>query len=104
MTEATEHTLIQQALIQHLLSFGSPCFLPAFLSFFFSSYGTSAKALVAEAGVGGWGVEQADPPRTNDAGFQLEDALWMGDLRPVKKKTPEGPELGWCWQRLPLGR
>ena len=94
MTEATEHTLIQQALIQHLLSFGSPCFLPAFLSFFFSSYGTSAKALVAEAGVGGWGVEQADPPRTNDTGFQLEDALWMGDLPPVREKTQKA--LSWA--------
>ena len=51
MTEATEHTLIQQALIQHLLSFGSPCFLPAFLSFFFSSYGTSAKALVIDVDI-----------------------------------------------------
>lgn len=60
--------------------------------------------LVAEAGVGGWGVEQADPSRTNDTGFQLEVALWMGDLCPVRKKNPEGPELGWCWQRLPLGR
>ena len=34
-TEATEHTRIQQALIQHLPSFGAPCFLPSF-SFFFS--------------------------------------------------------------------